>query len=94
MNLSASDMISILTTIISLFLGGGWLSSYLAAKKKHKRGFLMPLQMLLGQNKVIFDELTREVGLDALEYLPDHLQNKFKALSYDNPPQAHLEVSN
>lgn len=85
MKLSTSDIIAIVSILVSVFLGGGWLTSHLAARKQYKNGFLIPLQTVLKQNKEIHNELTREIDLKALEYAPDYVQKKFNELDDSNP---------
>ena len=85
MKLSTSDIIAIVSILVSVLLGGGWLTSYLAAKKQYKNGFLIPLQTTLSQNKKIHKELTKDIDLEALEYAPDYIQQKFNELDHSNP---------
>lgn len=80
MKLSTSNVISIIAILMSLLFGGGWLSSYFEAKEKYRNDFLVPLETLLSQNKRIFDELTNDVDIIALEYAPNDIQREFNAL--------------
>ena len=85
MTLSTSDIIAILSILVSVFLGSGWLTLYMAAKKQYKNAFLIPLQTTLEQNKKIHNDLTKDIDLKALEYAPDYIQLEFNKLDDSNP---------
>jgi hypothetical protein len=85
MELGASDIISIISLVVALLFGGGWLGSYVTARRKYRNEFIRPLKLLMDTNRKIFAELTRDANLDALEYMPDYLQRRFNELDDSNP---------
>ena len=80
-----SDYLTIASILVSVFLGSGWYQSKQEAKRAYKRGFLIPLQSQLKQNKKIFNELTEDIDLKELEYAPDYIQEKYRSLEDANP---------
>ncbi len=84
--------VSIIIPLLSLLAGSGWLKFYLESRDKKRekwrgvlKGFLLPFESIMKHNYLIFEELTDDDRLRALEYAPDYLQKHFSELPDSDP---------